>query len=202
MTTTERLRKVGEFLRRYASDIAIDLHNCSGFMLRRCGCGSDAIGLACPSCLLLAADALERVGLEQSQQQEEGDASKFLAELEAIHKEMGFTDGCDTLTDIREGRAGAMYGDATPVTFTDDECFNMNAWQHDNSVHPFTCGNDSRHRPLIATRTGWRCADCDYRQNWAHDFMKAPHVSGSTLLRKALGINLPEPPDKEMRKAQ
>lgn len=52
--------------------------------------------------------------------------------------------------------------------WTDDECFSLNAGQHDSTRHPYTCGNDSRHRPLIATRFGWRCADCDYRQGWAH----------------------------------
>lgn len=54
------------------------------------------------------------------------------------------------------------------AVFTDDQCFALNAAQHDHSHHPYTCGNDSRHRPLIATRQGWRCADCDYRQGWAH----------------------------------
>lgn len=34
-------------------------------------------------------------------------------------------------------------------------------------LHPFTCGVDSRHRPLQATKRGWRCLDCSYTQNWA-----------------------------------
>lgn len=52
--------------------------------------------------------------------------------------------------------------------WTDEECFRLNAAQHDGQRHPYTCGNDSRHRPLIATANGWRCADCNYRQNWYH----------------------------------
>ena len=51
-----------------------------------------------------------------------------------------------------------------PEQATDDELFRLNAHQHRQDLHPFTCGNDSRHRPLIATRDGWRCADCSYRQ--------------------------------------
>ena len=57
--------------------------------------------------------------------------------------------------------------------WTDEQCFELNAHQHRGDMHPYTCGNDSRHRPLIATRQGWRCADCDYTQNWAHN-MPAP----------------------------
>ncbi len=59
-----------------------------------------------------------------------------------------------------------------PTVFTDEECFHLNANQHRRDRHPYTCGNNSRHRPLIATPTGWRCADCDYRQGWAHEQSK------------------------------
>jgi hypothetical protein len=55
--------------------------------------------------------------------------------------------------------------------FTDDQCRKLNAWQQKTYIHPFTCGNDSRHRVLVATPNGWICEDCDYRQTWAHDFM-------------------------------
>lgn len=54
------------------------------------------------------------------------------------------------------------------TTFTDEQCFHLNAHQRNSNFHPYTCGNDSRHRPLIATRFGWKCADCNYTQNWAH----------------------------------
>ena len=42
---------------------------------------------------------------------QDDEIGKFLAELEAIHKQMDFSDGSDTLSIIREGRSGAMYGD-------------------------------------------------------------------------------------------
>ncbi len=48
--------------------------------------------------------------------------------------------------------------------WTDEECFRRNAHQHNQQAHPYTCGNDSNHRPLIATPHGWKCADCDYTQ--------------------------------------
>lgn len=53
-----------------------------------------------------------------------------------------------------------------PVVWTDEEAYKLNAYQHDPSCHPYTCGEDSRHRPLIATTRGWFCADCGYHQSW------------------------------------
>lgn len=50
----------------------------------------------------------------------------------------------------------------------DDACFGMNAHQHDRRFHPFTCGNGCRRVPLVATRHGWRCADCNYVQSFGH----------------------------------
>jgi hypothetical protein len=49
----------------------------------------------------------------------------------------------------------------------------LNRFQHAGTVHEFTCpghegGGD---RTLVATRDGWICCHCDYRQNWAHAFM-------------------------------
>lgn len=58
--------------------------------------------------------------------------------------------------------------DPGPVIWSDRDCLLLNAHQHNHRLHPYTCGTDSRHRPLVATRHGWRCADCDYRQGWAH----------------------------------
>ena len=55
--------------------------------------------------------------------------------------------------------------------FTDAAIAQLNLWQHRRDIHPFTCGHDSRHRVLVATREGWVCEDCDYRQMWAHGFM-------------------------------
>lgn len=62
----------------------------------------------------------------------------------------------------------------------------LNRWQNNGHVHPFTCGSGRRmdaahrsyqaefggdHGQLVATPDGWKCPACDYRQNWAHDFM-------------------------------
>lgn len=59
-----------------------------------------------------------------------------------------------------------------PFTVTQVE--NLNAYQRVGLMHPFTCGNaGSQHPPLVATSKGWQCpvVDCDYTQNWAHEFM-------------------------------
>lgn len=47
----------------------------------------------------------------------------------------------------------------------------LNVWQKRGNFHPFTCGNNSNHEPLIATTDGWICLECNYTQNWAHEFM-------------------------------
>lgn len=44
----------------------------------------------------------------------------------------------------------------------------LNRRQFAGRVHPYTCGNDSNHPPLIALRSGWTCLGCDYTQQWAH----------------------------------
>jgi hypothetical protein len=38
--------------------------------------------------------------------------------------------------------------------------------QTDGRFHPYTCGNDSNHPPLVPTRDGWICESCNYTQNW------------------------------------
>ena len=49
---------------------------------------------------------------------------------------------------------------------------NLNRYQHSGIMHPFTCpGGHDGDRELVATRNGWICCHCDYRQDWAHDFM-------------------------------
>lgn len=52
--------------------------------------------------------------------------------------------------------------------WTNEQIAALQAHQDNPMYHPYTCGNDSRHTPLIATKDGWRCADCDYKQDWAH----------------------------------
>jgi hypothetical protein len=70
--------------------------------------------------------------------------------------------------------------------WTDEQVVALNAFQTAGRFHPFTCGNDrgdENHRKvakergdrdfglLVATKEGWVCPACDYRQNWAHPFM-------------------------------
>lgn len=56
----------------------------------------------------------------------------------------------------------------TGLGIWDDEMvYKLNAHQHDGTCHPYTCGTDSTHRPLVATRFGWQCADCGFTQAWA-----------------------------------
>jgi hypothetical protein len=52
--------------------------------------------------------------------------------------------------------------------WTDEQVAALNRWQQAGFVHPFTCydGDD-----LVATRDGWVCPHCNYKQDWAHAFM-------------------------------
>ncbi len=60
----------------------------------------------------------------------------------------------------------------TPITtpFTAEQVAALNRFQESGQFHPYTCGYDSRHRELVATVAGWKCPDCDYTQEWAHQF--------------------------------
>jgi hypothetical protein len=53
--------------------------------------------------------------------------------------------------------------------WTQEQVDALNKGQHDVRYHPYTCGNDSRHKVLVATVYGWICEDCDYKQDWAID---------------------------------
>jgi hypothetical protein len=64
--------------------------------------------------------------------------------------------------------------------WTIDQVHALNAYQRLGYVHEFTCPNnhgDKHSRVLRATPHGWKCAGCDYTQDWAHDWMvdKALH---------------------------
>lgn len=69
---------------------------------------------------------------------------------------------------------------ATPdQQWTDEQVMALNDWQERDDVHPFTCPNrgDPPHElsdTLVAVNAGWICPRCNYRQNWAHDFMAHP----------------------------
>ena len=54
--------------------------------------------------------------------------------------------------------------------FTKEQVEKLNAYQAEGRMHPFTCVC-SGSPPLVATEEGWICNQCDYTQDWAHDFM-------------------------------
>jgi hypothetical protein len=54
--------------------------------------------------------------------------------------------------------------------WTAEQVDKLNKFQRLGFIHPFTCpghegGGD---RDLVATRGGWICCHCGYRQDWAH----------------------------------
>ena len=53
--------------------------------------------------------------------------------------------------------------------WSDDIVERLNAFQHSDMFHPYTCG-DCR-SDLIATNAGWKCSEvgCSFTQNWAHN---------------------------------
>ena len=61
--------------------------------------------------------------------------------------------------------------------WTDEQVDGLNAYQKHAPFHEFTCRDDdcragkpdprSRYAPLRATREGWVCDWCGYRQAWA-----------------------------------
>jgi rubrerythrin len=69
--------------------------------------------------------------------------------------------------------------------WTDEQVSALNRFQTERQFHPFTCGGDrtdAAHRAyqaehggdfgqLVATKDGWVCPVCGYRQQWAHGFM-------------------------------
>jgi hypothetical protein len=67
--------------------------------------------------------------------------------------------------------------------FTQSEVASLNAYQEAGYCHPFTCPNSHyvasgelfmEQVCLQATPEGWICwwPRCDYKQDWAHAFMK------------------------------
>ncbi len=59
--------------------------------------------------------------------------------------------------------------------WTDEQVKNLNDFQKNGVMHPFTCPGEHKEcaaqRELIATNDGWVCACGKYTQNWAHPFM-------------------------------
>jgi hypothetical protein len=52
--------------------------------------------------------------------------------------------------------------------WNDDQVASLNKYQQCDHWHPFTC---SHHHTLVAVFHGWVCPNCEYTQNWCHDFM-------------------------------
>lgn len=80
-----------------------------------------------------------------------------------------------------------------PRIWSDQIVFHLNSGQHDHTRHGYTCGNDSRHRPLIATPQGWRCADCDYEQDFAHGVENCCPECGSWSYKEGSGVTFSLP---------
>ena len=55
--------------------------------------------------------------------------------------------------------------------FTPEQVKGLNEYQKSGRMHPFTCGTDDCRCDLIATEKEWVCPECDYTQDWAHDWM-------------------------------
>ena len=57
--------------------------------------------------------------------------------------------------------------------FTKDQVESLNAYQISGIFHPFTCGSDKHkhQQDLIALTEGMYCPNCEYFQNWIHDWM-------------------------------
>lgn len=55
--------------------------------------------------------------------------------------------------------------------WSEETCKALNRYQNLGIMHPYTCGNDSNHKVLVAKEDGWHCPDCDYRQTTASKFM-------------------------------
>jgi len=72
--------------------------------------------------------------------------------------------------------------------FTEEQVKNLNQYQEDGFMHPFTCcssGSDSKCERkngisegiLIASKDGWVCPCGEHTQKWAHAFMAEKKIS-------------------------
>lgn len=64
-----------------------------------------------------------------------------------------------------------MTQELNKAPWTDEQVKSLNKYQQCSWVHPFTCGGKNCRRVLVATPNGWICPKCDYKQDWAHEFM-------------------------------
>ena len=70
----------------------------------------------------------------------------------------------------------APFGDIIEAPFSSEQVDALNRYQRSGVFHEFTCAehHDGADRTLVATRQGWICPHCDYRQSWAHRAMLDP----------------------------
>lgn len=63
--------------------------------------------------------------------------------------------------------------DKITAPWTPDQVDRLNRFQRLGYVHEFTCpdSHNGADRTLVATKNGWICPHCDYRQDWAHAAM-------------------------------
>jgi hypothetical protein len=61
-----------------------------------------------------------------------------------------------------------------PKIYAPEQVAALERWQASGRVHPFTCPTRHLDNEAVVLRPeedGWHCPGCDYRQDWAHDFM-------------------------------
>jgi hypothetical protein len=68
--------------------------------------------------------------------------------------------------------------------FTTEQVKSLNEYQESGVFHPFTCGTDKCRCVLIAAEDGWTCPECDYTQNWAHEWMGDNSWKQSEIFKK------------------
>lgn len=70
---------------------------------------------------------------------------------------------------VRIDTSPGANGTARVAPWSDEQVAALNIWQGLGYVHEFTCPNThDGTRVLHATRDGWVCPSCDYRQDWAY----------------------------------
>ncbi len=71
------------------------------------------------------------------------------------------------------------------LPWSEEQVAALNQYQRGGQYHPFTCGGDRSdddhvayaaahgedNGQLVATKDGWVCPVCGYRQTWTHAFM-------------------------------
>ncbi len=78
--------------------------------------------------------------------------------------------------------------DTIRAPWTAAQVDNLNRFQRSGLVHPFTCpGHDAGDRDLVATRAGFICCHCGYRQDWAHAFMGEFDAAAEEQMAAGLG---------------